>query len=222
MSNKMPKLPLSGSEEPFTDFVYGSGIGKQSNNCYSFAIDWYGKNKKKLQPGEISKTLKPDDDLTDPKVLKERVLADLATKKDGGYLGKPCVKCKEGYYKAMAFVDRNRDYHWYRQMGDMITDTNGKNLNTLARNMNVNKNQLNLPENSDKVLVTGGGLWAHKRGLAELSVKDSAGKYITDPRTANRDYDTLNYKTYVATFCISANFGKGANVSCNNKKGARK
>jgi hypothetical protein len=105
-------------------------------------------------------------------------------------------------------------------MGSMITDTNGKNLNTLAKNMNVKKEQLNLPQNSDKVLVTGSGLWAHKRGLAELSVKDSAGKYITDPRKANRDYDTLNYKTYVATFCINAGFGKGGPLSCVNKKNA--
>ncbi|AGE50300.1 hypothetical protein ATCVCanal1_764L [Acanthocystis turfacea Chlorella virus Canal-1] len=220
MSNKMVKLPTSGSEEMFTDFVYGSGIGKQSNNCYSFAIDYYGKNKRKLQPGEISKTLKPEDDLTDPKILKERVLADLATKKDGGYLSSPCVKCKEGYYKAMAFVDKGRDYHWYRQMGDMITDANGKNMNTLAKNMNVSKSQLNLPQNSEKVLVQNSGLWAHKRGLSELTVKDASGKYIVDPRNANRNYDSLNYKTYVASFCINAKFGKGGPVSCNNKKNA--
>jgi hypothetical protein len=220
MSNNMTKLPTSGSEELFTDFVYGSGIGKQSNNCYSFAIDWFGKNKRKLQPGEISKTLKKDDDLTDPKILKERVLADLATKKDGGYLAKPCVKCKEGYYKVMAFVSKGRDYHWYRQMGDMITDTNGKNVNTLAKNMNVNKSTINLPQNSNKVLVQNSGLWAHKRGLAELTVKDASGKYITDPRKANRDYDSLNYTTYVASFCINAGFGKGGPVSCNGKKTA--
>jgi len=213
----MSKLPLSGSEELFTDFVYGSGIEKKSNNCYSFAIDWFGKNKKKLQPGEISKTLKSDDDLTDPKTLKERVLADLATKKNGGYLGKPCVKCKEGYYKVMAFVDRKKDYHWYRQLGNAIVDTNGKNINTLAKNMNVKKEQLDVPENSDKVLVKNSGIWAHKRGLAELTVKDASGKYITDPRKANRDYDTLNYNTYVATFCINSRFGKGSQMSCVDK-----
>ena len=92
------KLPLSGSEENFTDFVYGSdSFGKQHNNCYGFALDWFrGGGKQKLQPGQLSKTLKPDDDLTQPKVLKERVIADLATKKNGGYVVSPCVKCKEG------------------------------------------------------------------------------------------------------------------------------
>ena len=118
----------------------------------------------------------------------------------------------------MAFVDKGRDYHWYRQMGDMITDTNGKNANTLAKNMNVNKTKLTLPENSDKVLVSNSGLWAHKRGLSELTVKDASGKYITDPRKANRNYDTLNYNTYVASFCVNSRFGKGGPLSCLEKK----
>jgi hypothetical protein len=212
------KLPLSGSEEPFTDFVFGSKNGRKSNNCYSFAIDWLESKNKKLQPGEISKTLKPNDDLTDPKTLKARVVADLATKKNGGYISSPCAKCREGFYKVMAFVDPGNDYHWYRQMGTAVLDTDGKNIGTLARNMNVEKKQIDLPDESNKALVTNSGLWAHKRGLAELTVKDASGKYIHDPRKANRNYGDNDYEKYVATYCVNSDFGKGTKFSCVDKK----
>jgi hypothetical protein len=211
-------LPLSGSEELFTDFVYGSKTGKKSNNCYAFAIDWLENKNKKLQPGELSKTLRPEDDLTDAKVLKTRATEDLATKPNGGYLSSPCVKCKEGYYKVMAFVSPGTDYHWYRQMGDMIVDTKGRNINTLSKNMNVSKEQINLPDDSDKALVKKAGLWAHKRGLAELTVLDASGKFIIDPRKANRNYGDTNYTKYVASFCVNAKFGKGGPMSCKNAR----
>jgi len=218
MTSKKKKLPLSKSELPFTPYVYGSGTEKRSNNCYAFAIDWLERKNRKLQPGELSKTLKKDDKLTDPKTLKERVLADLATKKDGGYISTPGAKCHEGYYKIMAFVS-DGDYHFYRQMGDVLLDTNGKTIDTLARNTNVKKNQIDLPQNSDKALVKNSGLWAHKRGLAELAITDASGKFIIDPRKADRNYgDGLNYSKYVATFCISNSFGKGGPMSCIKKK----
>ena len=90
-------LPLSGAEEPFSNFVYGSEtFAKKRANCYSFAIDLFKTFGYKLQPGELSKTLKPTDDLTNAKTLKERTLADLKTKKDGGYVVSPCEKCKKG------------------------------------------------------------------------------------------------------------------------------
>jgi hypothetical protein len=215
------KLPLSGSEETFTDFVFGSPSGRRSNNCYSFAIDWLENKNKKLQPGEISKTLKNNDDLTDPKTLKARVMSDLATKKNGGYIpSSPCIKCREGFYKIMAFVHPGSDYHWYRQIGNAVLENEGKNVGTLAKNMNVTKEQIELPDESNKMLVKDSGLWAHKRGLAELTVKDASGKYIYDPRKADRKYNTLDYSKYVATWCVNSDFGKGKPTSCvkTNKK----
>ncbi len=214
-------LPLSGSEEPFTNYVYGSEKwGKRNNNCYAFAIDWLkASEKRKLQPGELSKTLTPYDDLTDPKVLKEKTMSDLGTKKNGGYAASPCVKCKKGFYKIMAFVDRGQDYHWYRQMGDMLIESDGKkNVGSLAKNIGVNKNQLNSPVDSpkkgDPILIKAAGLWGHKRGLSELTVLDASGKFIKDPRDANRKYENLDYSTYVGTFCVNQNFGKGKNFNC--------
>jgi hypothetical protein len=215
-------LPLSGSEEPFTNFVYGGERwGKRNNNCYGFALDWFKSSEnRKLQPGELSKTLKPYDDLTDPAVLKKKVISDLDTKTNGGYVSSPCVKCKKNYYKIMAFVDKGNDYHWYRQMGDVLIESDGqKNVNSLVKNIGVNRNQLNSPTDKpakgDPILIRAAGLWAHKRGLSELTVLDSAGKFIKDPRDANRKYENLDYKTYVGTFCVNANFGKGKSFACN-------
>ena len=214
-------LPLSGSEEPFTDLVYGSEKwGKRNNNCYAFAIDYFkASDHKKLQPGDLSKTLKSNDDLTDPKVLKEKVIADLGTKENGGYVASPCVKCKKNYYKIMAFVSPGEDYHWYRQMGDLLIESDGKkNINSLAKNIGVNKEQLNSPTNKpakgDPILIRAAGLWGHKRGLAELTVLDASGKFIKDPRDADRKYDNLNYTKYVGTWCVNQNFGKGKAFSC--------
>lgn len=215
-------LPLSGSEETFTNFVYGSEKwGKRNNNCYGFAIDYFKSSEnKKLQPGELSKTLTSYDDLTDPKTLKQRVIADLATKDNGGYAASPCVKCKKNYYKVMAFIDPGTDYHWYRQMGDVLIESDGqKNINSLAKDIGVNKNQLNSPVNKptkgDVILARAAGLWGHKRGLSDLTVLDASGKFIKDPRDANRKYDSVNYTKYVGTFCINKDFGKGKSFACN-------
>lgn len=215
-------LPLSGAEEPFTNYVYGGDRwGKRNNNCYGFAIDFFkASENRKLQPGELSKTLKSHDDLTDSKILKERVTSDLATKTNGGYTASPCVKCKQGFYKIMAFSDPGTDYHWYRQMGDVLIESDGqKNVNSLARNIGVDKNQMNSPTNKpakgDPILIRAAGLWAHKRGLAELTVLDASGKFIKDPRDADRKYDNINYTKYVGTWCVNKNFGKGKSFACN-------
>ena len=216
----VPKM--SGSEEPFTDFIYGTDRwGKKNNNCYAFAIDYFrGNMNKKLQPGELSKTLKRDDDLTDPKILKERTLSDLATKKNGGYLAGPCEKCKKGYYKVMAFVDKGNDYHWLRQMGDMMIQSDGKKTVTnIAKEIGVDKSQIdspssNRPQKGEPILIKNAGLFAHKRGFSELTVVDASGKFITDPRKADLNYGDINYTTFAGAFCINANFGKGSKFSC--------
>lgn len=215
-------LPLSGAEEPFTNFVYGSERwGKRNNNCYGFAIDYFkASENRKLQPGEISKTLKSYDDLTNPKILKEKVSSDLATKTNGGYGASPCVKCKQGFYKIMAFVDPGTDYHWYRQVGDVLIESGGqKNVNSLAKTIGVDRNQMNSPTNKpakgDPILIRTAGLWGHKRGLAELTVLDASGKFIKDPRDADRKYDNVDYTKYVGTWCVNKNFGKGKSFACN-------
>ncbi|ABT14576.1 hypothetical protein NY2A_B177R [Paramecium bursaria Chlorella virus NY2A] len=218
----VPKL--SGSEEPFTNFVYGTDRwGKKQNNCYAFAIDYFkGNMNKKLQMGELAKTLKPSDDLTDPKTLKQRTLEDLGTKKNGGYAAGPCEKCKKGFYKIIAFTHPGNDYHWLRQMGDMLITSDGKKtVANIAKEIGVDKSQIdapssNKPKKGEPILIKNAGLFAHKRGFAELTVLDASGKFITDPRKANLNYGDINYKTFAGAFCVNVNFGSGGRFSCVN------
>ncbi len=212
---KLRGLPLSGSEEQFTEGVYGSKQGIGSNNCYAFATDWYRDGgKRKLQPGELSGAVKPGDDATKCPDLMRLALSDLNFRKKGGYAADPDKPCKKGYYKVMAFSAPDVDYHWYRQMGDMVVRApGGKSVTNIAKNMSVHTSQIDSPSPSpDKdelIAVSKAGLWAHKRGLDELTVKDARGKYITDPRTADRNYGRLDYTTFCGALCVNKDFGKG-------------
>ena len=212
---KMRGLPMSGGEEQFTEGVYGSGKGISSNNCYAFAVDWYrdGGNEK-LQPGELSKTVRPEDDATRCPDLLRLAMADLNVKKGGGYMVDPDTPCKAGYYKVMAVSAPGVDYHWYRQMGDMVVRApGGKTVEAIADSMSLDPSQIDSPSPSpaegEHIAVHKAGLWAHKRGHDELTVKDASGKYIVDPRTADRRYGTLNYTKFCGAMCVHKDFGKG-------------
>lgn len=214
---KRRKLPTSGGEEQFTNATFGSKQGIADNNCYGYAVDWYrDSGGEKLQPGELSGTLRPADDLTRCDVLSQRTLADLATKAGGGYPVRPAARCKPGYYKVMSFVAPGKDYHWYRQMGDMVLPApGGKTTAQLAEDLGVDPSQIDSPSprpgKCDKFVVWRGGLWAHKRGLDELTTRDAKGRWIFDPREADRDYGSgLDYTKFCGAYCVSTDFGKGA------------
>ena len=200
------KVPVSGSEMEFTDLVWGSPKGIDGNNCYGFAADEYRDGGfDKLQPGEIAGTLKTEDDLTTCDVLGKRVLDDLRIR--GGYRADPDAPCAVGHYKIMSFVAPGKDYHWYRQTGDMLVRVDGKNtVASIAKNAGVPMKNVNIPtgENSKNrlALLHGAGLWAHKRGLDELSTKDASGKFIKDPRNANRTYPPYDYKDFCNAYCL--------------------
>ena len=229
----------SGSEEQFTEGVYGSKHGVGSNNCYAFAVDWYRDGgRRKLQPGELSGTAANVDATQCPNLMR-LAMADLNAKgvsrgvnrgravgghsvgghsvgghSVGGYVVDPDVRCKKGYYKVMGVADPGQDYHWYRQMGDMVVRApGGRSLRDLAGNMSVDVDQLvspsDTPGKDDLVAVTSAGLWAHKRGRAELTVKDASGRYITDPRKADRNYGSLNYTDFCGALCVNKDFGVG-------------
>lgn len=217
------RLPTSGGEEEFTNVTYGSPEGIADNNCYGFAMDWYrDSGGEKLQPGELSKTARDDDDLTRCPVLGARVASDLRTKTNGGYpLTDPSAKCRPGYYKIMSFVDPGKDFHWYRQMGDMVLTAPGdRTVAQLASDMGVDPSQIDAPSDrpakGERFVVWDAGLWAHKRGLDELATKDASGRYILDPRDADRKYgrppNGLNYTTFCGAYCINDAFGKGTHA----------
>lgn len=208
-------LPQSGSEEEFTQAVYGSARGKASNNCYAFAVDMYEDGgHKKLQPGELSGNVESTDDLTQCPKLNERALQDLRSKTDGGYVVDPNVPCRSGYYKIMGMVDPGQDFHWCRQMGDIVIPApGGKSVARLARDMGVDASQIFAPNDppaeGELIAVRHSGLWAHKRGLDELEFTDSDGNYIVDPRKAKWKWGDLNYTQFCGAFCVSSDFGKG-------------
>lgn len=47
------------------------------------------------------------------------------------------------------------------------------------------------------------GGWSHKAGLTEVTYKDASGKYISDPKTCDRDYVYANYSTWGGYYIIS-------------------
>lgn len=204
-------LPLSGSEKEYTDLVWGSPEGVTGNNCYGYALGVYRDGGyDKLQPGELAKTSKPGDDLTDCATLRKRTLEDLGK---SGYVVDPKKACTAGYYKIMGFVDKGKDFHWYRQNGSMLVRANGKQtVSEIATNAGVSKNAVrsgsNRPGKCETVLLEHAGLWSHKRGLEELTVKDAVGKFIVDPRKANRNYGSLKYSTFCNAFCVKKDFGE--------------
>lgn len=199
-------LPLSGSEITYTDLTYGSPRGVGNNNCYAYAIDKYtNSGNRKLQPGNISQS--PGKlDLGSCAGLKARALADL---KDRAYVADPDKPCQAGYYKIMSFLDKDNDYHWYKQHKDALVRLTPKmrDLAALARAMGVKPSQVHSPTASPKagdlVLVKDAKVWSHKQGHATGPLlKDACGKAIRDPRKACRDYGRLNYREYCGALCV--------------------
>ena len=47
------------------------------------------------------------------------------------------------------------------------------------------------------------GGWSHKPGLTEITYRDASGKYISDPRTCDRNYNYANYSTWGGYYIIS-------------------
>ena len=207
-----PKLPTSGSEETYTNFVYGSPKGKVNNNCYAWAIGHYrDSGGVKLQPGDLSGAL-TDMNLSSCKELKQRVLQDSkAPGQKAMYVVNPRTRCNKGYYKVMAFLDKDTDYHWYRQHKDLLYRVQaGNSLTSVATKLGVPPKQVvtsakDAMKPDNVLLVRNADLWSHKQGFATGPLLyDACGKVITDPRKACRDYGTYNYDTFCGAYCVEA------------------
>ena len=199
------RLPLSGSEPVYTDLVYGSPRGVKNNNCYAWAIgDYKNSGSKKLQPGNLVGETR-NMNLSNCSELRARVQRDLGARV---YPEQADAPCRKGYYKVMAFLDENNDYHWYKQHSDMLVRAKaGNSASLIARNLDVPVSSVLSPEspsaNGDLVLVKGAGLWSHKQGFATGPlIRDACDKPIRDPRTACRDYGKFNYRTFCGAFCV--------------------
>lgn len=201
-------LPVSGSEEPFTDLTYGTPRGRGNNNCYAYAIDSYrNAGASKLQPGNLSLRNGAAMNLSSCDAITTRAMADL---KNRGYAAPPESACKKGYYKVMAFLAPGNDYHWYRQHKDALVrlTTEVPTVAALARSMGVPSSRIYAPSArprvGDVVLVKDAKLWSHKQGHATGPLlKDACGKAIRDPRVACKKYtEELNYTQFCGAMCV--------------------
>lgn len=211
-SRRAATLPTSGSEETYTNFVYGSPKGKVNNNCYAWAIGHYrDSGGVKLQPGDLSGAL-TDMNLSSCKELKERVLKDARSPgQKAMYVVQPRARCMKGYYKVMSFLDKGTDYHWYRQHKDLLYRVQaGNSLTSVATKLGVPPRQIvtsakDAMKPDNVLLVRNADLWSHKQGFATGPLLyDACGKVITDPRKACRDYGNYDYDTFCGAYCVEA------------------
>lgn len=201
-------LPVSGSEEPFTDLTYGTSRGRGNNNCYAYAIDTYrNSGGVKLQPGNLSRRNGSTVDLQSCDAITTRAMADLRGR---GYAAPAGKACKKGHYKVMAFLAPGNDYHWYRQHKDALVRLTAEvpTVAALAASMGVPASNVYAPSRSprigDVVLVKDAKLWSHKQGHATGPLlKDACDKAIRDPRVACKRYsETLNYTRFCGAMCV--------------------
>lgn len=204
------RLPLSGSEETYSNATYGTRKGKGNNNCYSWAIDDYkNSGDYKLQPGNLSKA-QGELNLGSCNAIVSRAVADLTAKHKGYFQPDAQAACKPGHYKVMAFLSKDNDFHWYKQHRDaIVTWPQGvKTVAELAARMGVKSSQVYTPTRDpkpgDRVLIKNAGLWSHKQGFATGPLlKDACDRAITDPRTACRTYSPeLDYRDFCGAMCV--------------------
>lgn len=203
---RLRKLPISGSEPMFSDLVYGTPRGKLNNNCYAWAIDAYrGSGGIKLQPGNLSRQT-TNDNARSCAFLRDRALDDNRAR--GIYSVDPKRKCRSGFYKIMCFIDKDDDYHWYKQHSNLLYRVGqGETLTKIARDLGVPLSSVvsptKAPQPGDLVYVRRANVFSHKQGFATGPLlRDASGKTIPDPRRANRNYGDLNYRTFCGAMCI--------------------
>ena len=149
-------------------------------------------------------------DLRSCKDTLARAIADNPNKM---YPEKPCVPCKQGYYRAMLSLDRHgRDHHWYRAHSAFkhrVAD--GETYSSIANFYGIHPEKLR-GDNGNKVLRSGDVIlvkvhgYSHKRGLTATTVKDSCGNFLRDPRAAAArgcaDYGHLIYDILCQDLCV--------------------
>lgn len=202
----VPSLPVSGSEQVFTEQTYGTKRGKGNNNCYGYAIDKYRNfGSRKLQPGNLAKQA-GQLDLASCAALTARAMKDLKRK---AYVADAQSACRPGYYKIMGFLDPNNDFHWYKQHKDALVKLSKSvaDVGAVAKALGVAPQQVlspsPAPRPGDTVLVKDAKVWSHKQGFATGPLlRDACGKAIRDPRKACRNYGSLNYERYCGSMCV--------------------
>jgi hypothetical protein len=205
-----PRLPLSGSEELFSDVTYGSPRGKGNNNCYGWAIgDYRNSGGRKLQPGNLSGA-RGGMSLDTCAAVVARAAADLRAGGRGYTLASADAPCREGYYKVMSFLAKGADYHWYKQHRDALVrwPRGVTSAAQLAARLGVDPAQVYTPSATprpgDVALIKDARLWSHKQGFATGPLlRDACDRAIRDPRRACRAYGGgLDYREFCGAMCV--------------------
>jgi hypothetical protein len=140
------------------------------------------------------------------RALTAHALAD--SKARGIYVARPEQPCSRGYFKIMSFIDKGKDYHWYRQHDHvMYTVAPGETLQSIATEFQVPVSSIVSPtphpRPGELVFIRNANVWSHKQGFATGPLlRDASGKLIFDPRAANRNYGMYNYRTFCGAMCI--------------------
>lgn len=200
---RLRKLPTSGSEPTFTKAPFGTPSGIRSNNCTAYSYQHVSKRPGfKLQPGELA-GLKNDFSLASCSPAIRRVLADLASKRKG-YRESMTTPCRKGYAKIALMLDKNTDYHFLRQNGDIVyPPAPGETRTSIALKFRVPTTRV-VPSPGGAYRIRRANVWSHKRGLSPEgpTLYDAKGRSIIDPRKADFDYGDYDYETFCAAFCV--------------------
>lgn len=211
-------LPLSGSEVTYDAGNWNFKQAKWNNNCYAYAVnDRKMYRVHKAQPGNVSGMSNNYHSYSSCKGLAKRVISD----NPGKIYVCPNYKkpCPAGHYKVMLFVSPvkgHNDFHWYKQHGKVTYKVKvGDTVASIAKFFKVPAKKIKDAAGA-KGVRTGvnisfkRNIWSHKRGWGDGPLlTDAKGKVIINPKTASRDYGSLNYKRFCHAFCVSRS---GVNV----------
>jgi len=211
---RQKRLPVSGSEHPFSVYPWGSrGGGSNSNNCYAYAMhDWESYRAHKAQPGNRSGMSNRSIEYRNCKKVHRRVMSDNPKKVRPTQLSR---KCPRGYYKVALVIAPGRDFHWYKQHSMVYYRVKaGDTKVSLARFFKVPASRFKeFVLTPGKMIRFKANVWSHKRGWGgKPLLVDAEGKAILNPRTAARDYGGgLNYSKFCGSYCVKrtgVNVGK--------------
>ena len=214
---------FSGSERVCRRNVFSMKKGIHRNNCYAYAVHaarWNGPSYK-LQPGDLSS--QKEFDLLDCDSLVERTKEDLAA--IGGYATPFGTPCRRGYYKIALILAPGVDYHFLVHHKDVVfkVTCNNQTRQSIAKKFKVPVSCVEKLESYKKgtsVYVKNADCWSHKRGTAfPVTLMDSKGKIIKDPRKATFDYRWLNYIVFCTTFCVKKRKDMKASLVRNDDDG---
>lgn len=193
------KLSSDERREVVAAMIYASRKGLSWANCWAYALQLLtpsGRGSYKLQPGHLAR---------DERSVDLRSCADLRRKvlEDGRATPKPARgSCPRGTHEIAAYIDPNKDYHWYVRQRDVVVHYKpGQSLAGLAKKFGVPLSNIKALPKLGLALLENANKFTHKPGTTAVKVTDSCGNAIDDPDKACRRSGDLNYTVPCGRFC---------------------